>query len=126
MTASKIAAAAGLLMASAVLAGVLAAVAAPERGAAAPPAGAKTFAPVCVDGVDSRSDPAWVGASFAGDGCRAPRLPPRLNGLNASRAQVVAEMGATQRYLAGALAFERCVGDFLVAQKGRTGKPVMN
>ena len=124
MTPAKIATAAGLLVASAVLVGILAAGAAPGRPT--PPSGVKTFAPVCVDGVDSRSDPAWVGASLAGDQCRAPRLPPALNGLNANRAQVVAEMAATQRYLAGAQAFERCIGDFLVAQKRGAAKPVTN
>ena len=54
----------------------------------------KSFAPVCKSGevVDSRPDPAWVGQSFARDNCTAPQMPAPINGLVASREEIVAGM----------------------------------
>jgi hypothetical protein len=73
------------------------------------------FAPVCKSGevVDSRPDPAWVGASYGGDHCQAPALPRPVNGLTASREQVVAAMAAAKRYNASAVVFQKCVRDFI-------------
>jgi hypothetical protein len=73
------------------------------------------FAPVCKSGevVDSRPDPAWVGASYGGDHCQAPALPRPVNGLTASREQVVAAMAAAKRYDASAAVFQKCVRDFI-------------
>jgi len=87
-------------------------------------AGGQSFAPVCKASeiVDSRPDPAWVGASFAGDNCRAPVMPAALNGSAASRVQVVAGMAAMKNYIAASDAFERCVEDFVAAQKAQTDK----
>jgi hypothetical protein len=80
------------------------------------------FAPVCRGDeiLDSRPDPRWVGESFNNDHCRAPRLPPVLNGAAASREQVVAAMEEVKRYAAAADAFQRCVSDFVAARKTRT------
>src|SRR5579871_182509 len=83
------------------LGSLFAAGALPEGGArAARLAAGKSFAPVCEGDGDSRPDPAWVGASYAGDGCLAPPVPAWLDGHVASREQVVAAMAATQRYIA--------------------------
>jgi hypothetical protein len=78
-----------------------------------------TFAPVCRgdEVLDSRPDPKWVGQSYAGDNCQAPALPARLNGLTASRQQVVAGMAAAKRYAAEAAAFQACVSRFIAARR---------
>ena len=78
-----------------------------------------TFAALCRADtvVDSRRDPAWLGQSFAGDNCQAPRLPPAIDGARASRDQIVAGMAAVARYAAQAGAFQKCVGDFIAARK---------
>jgi hypothetical protein len=109
---------------------VFAAKALPERSAAlAPPtvpAGDKPFARICKSDevIDARPTPAWVRASFASDNCRAPSMPAVVDGFTASREQVVAGMAAAERYAAAADAFERCVQDFVVAQKvDKSGKP---
>ena len=80
------------------------------------------FAPVCRGDeiLDSRPDPRWVGESFNNDRCRAPRLPPVLNGATATREQVVAAMEEVKRYAVAADAFQRCVSDFVAARKART------
>jgi len=80
------------------------------------------FAPVCRGDeiLDSRPDPRWVGESFNNDRCRAPRLPPVLNGATATREQVVAAMEEVKRYAAQADAFQQCVSDFVAARKART------
>ncbi len=90
-------------------------------------AGGKTFAPTCKANeiVDSRPDPAWVGAGFAGDNCWAPRMPAPVNGYTASREQVVASMAAMKRYAAASDTFQRCVQDFVAARKGdKSKKPI--
>jgi hypothetical protein len=78
------------------------------------------FIPVCTSGevVDSRPDPAWVRASYGGDHCQAPLLPRPVNGLTASRAQVVAAMAAAKRYDASAADFRKCVRDFIAFRAG--------
>jgi hypothetical protein len=80
------------------------------------------FAPVCRGDeiLDSRPDPRWVGESFNNDRCRAPRLPPVLNGATATREQVVAAMEEVKRYAVQADAFQQCVSDFVTARKART------
>jgi hypothetical protein len=58
-----------------------------------------------------------VGQSYAGDNCQAPVLPARLDGLKASREQVVAGMAAAKRYAAEAAAFQACVSRFIAARR---------
>jgi hypothetical protein len=88
----------------------------------------KAFAPICKTNevTDSRPDPAWVGASFADDNCRAPAIPPKVNGFTASREQVVAAMAAMKRYAAASDAFQRCVQDFVAARRADKIKKPMN
>ncbi|HKU53917.1 MAG TPA: hypothetical protein VJP60_01020 [Rhizomicrobium sp.] len=95
----------------------------------APPAGGKPFARICKsdEAVDARPSPAWVGARYAGDNCRAPNMPAAIDGFTASREQVVAGMEAEKRYAAASDAFERCIQDFVMARKflaERSGQPV--
>ena len=80
------------------------------------------FAPVCRGDeiLDSRPDPRWVGESFNNDHCRAPRLPPVLNGAAATREQVVAAMEELKRYAVAADTFQQCVSDFVHARKTHT------
>ncbi len=87
-------------------------------------ASGQSFAPVCKASeiTDSRPDPAWVGASFAGDNCQAPRMPAALNGSTASRAQVVASMAAMKRYTAASDAFQRCIDVFVAAKRAQADK----
>jgi hypothetical protein len=84
-------------------------------------ANGQSFSPVCKANeiTDSRPDPAWVGASFAGDNCRAPPVPSPVNGFTASRAQVVASMAAMKSYTAASDAFQRCIGDFVAAKRAQ-------
>jgi hypothetical protein len=94
-----------------------------------PPAGDKPFARICKsdEALDARPTPAWVGASFANDNCRAPKMPALVDGFAASREQVVASMNAAKHYVAASDAFERCVQNFVAsrkAQAGKSGKPV--
>jgi len=72
--------------------------------------------------VDARPSPAWVGASFEKDNCRAPGMPAPLDGFTASREQVVASMAAMERYAAASDAFERCIQDFVVARRAEAEK----
>ena len=83
------------------------------------PVGDKPFAPICKSNgvIEGRPDPAWVGASFANDHCRAPRMPAPIDGAKASRDQVVASMAAGESYAAAAGEFERCVQAFVEARK---------
>jgi len=119
---------------AAVIAALLAAQAAPEpvrNVSISRLARGQSFAPVCKGGeiVDSRPDPAWVGASFSGDTCQAPVMPAALNGSTASRMQVVASMAAMSRYTVAADAFQRCIHDFVAAKKAQAEKisrPVNN
>jgi hypothetical protein len=97
--------------------------AAPERAdATALPkrvAAAKPFAPVCKanEVLDSRPDPAWVGASFAHDNCWAPRMPTPLNGYKATREQIVAAMAAVKSYAVQSDAYQKCISDFVTLRK---------
>ena len=114
-----------VLVAAVAAAGTMyAAKATPEPGkpvavSRAVPAGDKPFAPICKsDGViEGKPDPAWVAQSFANDHCLAPPMPAALDGAKASREQVVASMGAGERYAAAAGEFERCVQNFVDARK---------
>jgi hypothetical protein len=116
----------GLVLAVAVAAAgtLVVAKAAPEPApvAAAKPAlspGDKPLGRICRSGeiVDSRPSPAWVGASFEKDNCRAPGMPAQVDGFTASREQVVASMAAAKNYAAASDAFERCVQKFVEARK---------
>ncbi len=72
--------------------------------------------------VDSRPSPAWVGASFEKDNCRAPSMPAQVDGFTASREQVVASMAAMKRYAAESDVFEQCIQDFVVARRAEAEK----
>ena len=100
--------------------------AAPARTADQAPANGKSFAPTCRGDqvLDSRPDPAWVGQSFAGDRCQAPPLPPAVDGMRATRAEVVAAMAAARRYEAAADGFAHCVGDFVAARRAGSAHPL--
>jgi hypothetical protein len=94
----------------------------PGPAVAAPPllpAGDKPFARICKSDeiVDARPSPAWVGASFADDNCRAPSMPATIDGFTASREQLEAGVAAMKRYATASDAFERCVQDFVAARK---------
>jgi hypothetical protein len=123
---------AALLVAIAVPQALHAVHAAPGRLPGALPAqvaAGKPFAPVCKanEVVDSRPDPAWVGASFAGDNCRAPSMPAPLDGLKATRQQIVAGMAAAKRYAVLSDAYQKCIADFVALRKtqaDRGAKPV--
>ena len=99
--------------------------------AAVVPPGDKPFARICKSDevADARPTPAWVGASYASDNCRAPSMPAAINGFTASREQVMAGMEAQKRYAAASDAFERCVQNFVLARKlqaERSGQAVSN
>src|SRR6476469_3073749 len=120
----RIAIGAGLLAALAVSGALLAAFATPQPAAKIPAsrlADGKPFAPICKTGevVDSRPDPAWVGQSFARDNCTAPEMPAPVNGLVASREEVVAGMAATKRYARLSDAYQRCIRDFVAIRQSR-------
>ncbi len=72
--------------------------------------------------VDSRPTPAWVGASFEQDNCRAPTMPAQVDGFTASREQVVASMEASKHYAAASDAFERCIQGFVAVRKSEAEK----
>jgi hypothetical protein len=93
--------------------------AAPEPALAISKPAPKTFKPVCRgdEVLDSRPDPAWVGQSFNQDDCRAPSLPPLLDGVSATREQVVAAMAQAKTYAAKAGGFQQCVSDFVAAKR---------
>jgi hypothetical protein len=84
----------------------------------------KPLGRICRSGevVDSRPSPAWVGASFEKDNCRAPTMPAPVDGLKASREQVVASMEASKQYAAASDAFERCIQDFVTARRAEAEK----
>jgi hypothetical protein len=95
------------------------------KPAAAQPASANTFVPTCSANqvaVDTRPDPAWVGASFAHDDCWAPALPAQINGASATRPQIVAAMAASKRYAVQATAYQKCISDFVVARRAAADK----
>ena len=124
----------GLVAAAAAVGAVVVAQATPEPARPAlvsrvVPKGDKPFAPICKSNgvIEGRADPAWVGASFADDRCRAPRMPANVNGFTASREQVVASMAAGKSYAAAAEEFERCVENFVRERKdaaAMAGRPV--
>lgn len=92
---------------------------------AAQAAGANTFVPTCSASqvvVDTRPDPAWVGASFAHDNCWAPAMPAQLNGATATREQIVATMAAEKRYNLQSAAYQKCISDFVVARRAEADK----
>jgi len=114
-----------------VLHGILQTTAAPvqavlARTADQAPASGKSFAPTCRGDqvLDSRPDPAWVGASFAGDRCQSPPPPTVIDGARASRPQIVAAMAATKRYEAAADGFARCVSDFVATRRAHGAHPL--
>lgn len=125
----------GVVLAVAVAAAgtLVVAKAAPEPGpvaAAKPalPAGDKPLGRICRSDevVDSRPSPAWVGASFEKDNCRAPAMPARVDGFTASREAVMASMEAGKRYTAASDVFERCIQNFVEARKAEAddgGRP---
>jgi len=94
------------------------------------PAQTASFVPTCsaaAQVVDSRPDPAWVGASFSGDNCWAPALPAAFDGTNASREQIVAAMATAKSYKAKADAYQRCIGSAVSSRKAaaeKTGEPL--
>jgi len=105
------------------------AMAAPRPAPAARAASTNTFVPTCSAGevVDSRPDPAWVGASFAHYNCWAPAMPAPIDGAAASRDQIVAGMAAAKRFDILADAYQKCIGNFVVARKAvadKAGKPI--
>ena len=116
-----------LLAAIAVPPALLVARAAPQPLPGALPlkvAAGKTFAAVCKAGeiADSRPDPAWVGASFAHDGCLAPRMPVQPDGATATRAQIVAAMAAEKSYLVQSDSYQKCIADFVAFRKAQADK----
>jgi hypothetical protein len=123
----------GVVLAVAVAAAgtLVVAKAAPEPGlvaAAKPPSAGKPLGRICRSDeiVDSRPSPAWVGASFEKDNCRAPVMPARLDGSTASREAVVASMEAGKRFAAASDAFERCIQKFVEERKAEAddgGRP---
>ena len=117
--------AAAILAAIAVAGTLAAAKAAPDpAGKVSRLAAGQSFAPVCKAGeiTDSRPDPAWVGASFAGDNCRAPLVPAPINGAAASREKVVAGMAAMKKYIAASDVFQRCIADFVAARRAQSSR----
>jgi hypothetical protein len=97
--------------------------------------GAKTaagdsFLATCIaaaDLVDTRPDPAWIGASFGGDNCWAPRPPSIIDGENSSRAQIVAAMATEKSYKAGVAAYQMCIANVVASRKAaadKMGKPM--
>jgi len=88
------------------------------------PPGDKPLGRICRSDeiVDSRPSPAWIGASFEKDNCRAPSMPAQVDGFTASREQVVASMAAIKRYAAASDAFERCIQDFVAARRTEAEK----
>jgi hypothetical protein len=87
-------------------------------------AAGKPFVPVCKasEVVDTRPDPAWVGASFAHDNCWAPQMPAPVDGFTATRGQVVAAMAAVKSYDALADRYQRCISDFVTIRKAQADK----
>ena len=125
----------GVVVAGVAAGSLFAAKAVPGRAVSlapvAVPAGDKPFARICKSDelADARPSPAWVGASFAKDNCRAPSMLAAIDGFTASREQVVAGMEAMKRYSAASDGFERCVQDFVVTRKlqaEKSGLPVSN
>ena len=96
----------------------------PRPVAAALPPGDKPFARICKSDevVDTRPDPAWVGQSFAGDNCQAPRIPATVDGFTASREQVMASIAEMKRYTIASEAFQRCVRGFIASRQAQANQ----
>ena len=85
----------------------------------------EAFAAICREGVvETRRDPPWLGQSYLGDNCQAPRKPAMIDGHKASREEVVAGMEAAKRYAAAADSFQKCVSDFVAARGAGASKPL--
>jgi len=97
---------------------------APPLQATPAPAPAETFTAICAANAvqDTRVDPAWVLASYAGDHCRAPAMPLPPDGRTATREQIVAGMEAAKRFAVQSDAFQKCVSTF-VAARGAQASP---
>lgn len=106
--------------------------AAPERRPALPTppvqqAAGDSFVPTCkaAEVVDTRPDPAWVGASFANDNCAAPVIPARFDGYTASFAKVSGAVAAEKKYETQAKAYQRCIQDYVSARSADAQKRKM-
>lgn len=85
----------------------------------------EAFAAICREGVvETRRDPQWLGQSYLGDNCQAPRMPAIIKGASASREEVVAGMEQVKRYAAAADGFQKCVGDFVAARGAGSAAPL--
>jgi hypothetical protein len=124
-----------VVIAAALFGGIAAPAAFQARTAAAPQpvasptqpqvTASQTFAGTCsanAKKVDSRVEPAWVGQSFAGDGCSAPSLPRTVDGYTATRAKILASMAEQKKYIAQADAYQRCIVDYVSARRAATDK----
>lgn len=107
--------------------------AAPERRPALPTpavqqASNDAFVPTCKAGevIDTRPDPAWVGASFANDNCAAPLIPARLDGYTASGAQINGAITAEKKYEGAAKTYQRCIQDYVTARSTQAQKRKMS
>ena len=128
----KIGTVATLLVALSASGAFLVARAAPERRPALPTppvqqASNDAFVPTCKANqvVDTRPDPAWVGASFANDNCSAPVIPARLDGYDASSAQVNGAIAAEKKYETAAKSYQRCIETFVTARSHEAEKKKM-
>lgn len=85
----------------------------------------EAFAAICREGVvENRRDPPWLGQSYLGDNCVAPRTPAVIKGATASREEIVAGMEQVKRYAAAAASFQKCVGDFVAARGQGNAAPL--
>lgn len=86
----------------------------------------EAFAAICREGVvvASLRAPAWLGQSYIGDNCSAPRMPAVIDGTTASREEIVAGMEREKRYAAAADDFQKCVGDFVAARGAGSSRPL--
>lgn len=85
----------------------------------------EAFAAICREGVvETRRDPPWLGQSYLGDNCVAPRMPAVIKGVTASREEVVAGMEGVKRYAAASDSFQKCVGDFVAARGQGSAAPL--
>ena len=129
----KVGTVAGLLLALTASGAFLVARAAPERrpALATPPAqqaAGDSFVPTCKasEVIDTRPDPVWVGASFANDNCSAPLIPARLDGYDASSAQVNGAIAAEKKYASAARSYQRCIENFVAARTAEAQKRKMS
>jgi hypothetical protein len=92
---------------------------APLPQAAPAPAPREAFAAICAADAlqDTRTDPAWVLASYEGDHCQAPVMPAALNGRTATREEIVVGMQAAKLFAARSEAFQKCISTFVAARR---------